>query len=94
MYVYTYKVNSIVVFYLLCVQIVNIRICYIYMWWMPLQNDLDTHIKHMIKKIGFYKIIFPEIARTFVLISPHSAYRAFCGEMKIKFVTNLWKIIL
>ena len=25
----TYKVNSIVVFYLLCVQIVNIRICYI-----------------------------------------------------------------
>ena len=36
-----------------------------YLWWMPLQNDLDTHIKHMIKKIGFYKIIFPEIARTF-----------------------------
>ena len=64
------------------------------MWWMPLQNDLDTHIKHMIKKIGFYKIIFPEIARTFVLISPHSAYRAFCGEIKIKFVTNLWNFIL
>ena len=45
------------------------------------------------KKIGCYNNFFPEIARTFVLISPHSAYRAFCGEMKIKFVTDLWKII-
>ena len=56
-------------------------------------NDLDTHIKHMIKKIGSINIIFPEIARHFIFISPHTAYRPFCGEIKIKFVTNLWKII-
>ena len=55
-------------------------------------NDLDTYIIYMIKKIGFYDQIFPEIARPFIFISPHSAYRAFCGEIKIMFVTDLWKI--
>jgi len=59
-----------------------------------MQNDLDTHIIYMTKKIGFYDQIFPEIARPSIFISPHSAYRAFCGEIKIKFVTNLWNFIL
>ena len=46
-------------------------------------NDLDTYIIYMIKKIGFYDQIFPEIARPSIFISPHSAYRAFCGEIKV-----------
>ena len=35
---------------------------YKYMWWVPLQNDLDTHIIYMIKKIGSINNFFPEIA--------------------------------
>ena len=46
-------------------------------------NDLDTHILYMIKKIGCYNHFFPEIARTFIFINPHTAYRAFCGLIKI-----------
>ena len=59
-----------------------------------MQNDLDTHIIYMIKKIGCYNNFFPEIARTFIFNNVHSAYRAFCTLLKIEFVTGLWKIIL
>ena len=54
-----------------------------------MQNDLDTHTIYMKKKIQIFDNFFPEIARPFIFISPHSAYMAFCGEIKIKFVTDL-----
>ena len=52
-------------------------------------NDLDTHIIYMKKKIGCYNNFFPEIARPFIFNNVHSAYRAFCTLLKIKFVTDL-----
>ena len=54
-------------------------------------NDLDTHIIYMKKKIHCYNNFFPEIAlaRPFIFINGHSAYRPFCPLIKIKFVTDL-----
>ena len=57
-------------------------------------NVLDTHIIFMTKKIQIFDNFFQQIARPIIFISPHTAYRAFCGLIKIKFETNLWKIIL
>jgi len=52
-------------------------------------NVLDTHIIYMTKKIQIFDNFFQQIARPIIFISPHTAYRAFCGLIKIKFVTNL-----
>ena len=41
------------------------------------------------KKIHCYDNFFPEIARPFIFINGHSAYRPFCPLIKIKFVTDL-----
>ena len=63
------------------------------MWGPSMLNDLDTHIIYMIKKFYCYDNFFPEIARPFIFNNVHSAYRAFCTLLKIKFVTDLWKIL-
>ena len=74
----------------------HIYICthsYIYMWWMPLQNDLLSYYLSEIKKIGSINIIFHRLVTNLIFISPQKGLEAVCGEIKMNVLAISGKII-
>jgi len=44
------------------------------MWWMPLQNDLDTHIIYMIKKIKIFDNFFQRSVTNLIFINGQKGF--------------------